>query len=67
MDEADRADLEATVDEVIATCDGDARAAVRALLIANAYLENELAMTTPVVSYGFTRGWHRQRDKERKS
>ena len=31
--------LEAEVDEAIATCGGDVRAALRATLIANAYLE----------------------------
>ena len=34
-------------------CGGDARAAVIALLIANDFLEHELAMTAPVVSLGF--------------
>jgi hypothetical protein len=35
--------LEAEVDEVIANCGGDVRAALRASLIANAYLEAEIA------------------------
>jgi hypothetical protein len=35
-------DLEASTDAVIAACDGDARAAVRALLVANSYLKWKL-------------------------
>ena len=33
---------EAAVDDAIATCDGDLRGAVRALLIANEFLERDL-------------------------
>jgi len=36
------ADLEAAVDQVIADCEGSARAAVRVLVVANAHLEAEL-------------------------
>ena len=36
------ASLEAEVDEAIATCGGDVRAALRATLIANAYLDAEV-------------------------
>ncbi len=48
--------LEAAVDEAIAACEGDLRATIRALVIANAFLEDELAMTVPAMSYGFSRG-----------
>ena len=51
-------DLDVTPDEAIALCGGDARAAVKALLALNGHLEHELAMAMPVVSYGFSRGWH---------
>jgi len=34
--------LEAEVDDAIATCGGDVRAALRATLIANTYLEAEI-------------------------
>ena len=54
-------ELEPATDEAIAVCDGDARAAVMALLVTNAYLENELAKAVPAVSYGFSRGWHVKR------
>lgn len=49
-------DLDAAVDAAIAACDGDARAAVRALLIANTFLEAELEAVKAKLSRGFTRG-----------
>ncbi|MEI9412656.1 hypothetical protein O7A60_28485 [Mesorhizobium sp. Ld1326N3] len=52
---------EVAADEVTATCDGDAREAVKALLAANASLEREVAIWAPAVSYGFSRGWHRRK------
>ncbi len=54
----ERDEFEAATDEAIALCGGDARAAVKALLIANAFLEDELAMAAPAVSYGYSKGWH---------
>jgi hypothetical protein len=48
--------LEAEVDKAIATCGGDARAALRATLIANAYLEAEIERLTEAISTGFARG-----------
>ena len=42
--------LEAEVDEAIATCGGDVRAALRATLIANAYLESEVERLTDAIS-----------------
>ncbi|TIS90603.1 MAG: hypothetical protein E5W89_12055 [Mesorhizobium sp.] len=54
-------DWEVAADEVIATCGGDAREAVKALLVANASLEREVALWAPAVSYGFSRGWHRRK------
>jgi hypothetical protein len=44
--------LEADVDAVIATCGGDARAAVRVLLIAQAYYEAEIEGLEAAVSVG---------------
>ncbi len=52
--EAEEFDRE--VAETIAHHGGDARAAVKALLIANAYLEDELAGALPAISYGYARG-----------
>jgi hypothetical protein len=48
--------LELAVDAAIAVCDGDVRAALRASLVANAFLEAELDRLAAAVSFGFTRG-----------
>jgi hypothetical protein len=48
--------LEAEVEEAIALCSGDVRAALRATLIANAYLEGEVERLTEAISTGFARG-----------
>jgi hypothetical protein len=48
--------LEAAVDQAIAVCDGDPRAAVRALIIANNLLESEIAELRKAVSHAYTRG-----------
>jgi hypothetical protein len=53
-------DLESSVHEVIALCCGDPRAAIRALLVANAHLERQLDLARVAVSSGFSRGWHRR-------
>jgi hypothetical protein len=47
--------LETAVDQAIAACDGDPRAAVRALVIANTDLTQELERTWQLVSPGFSR------------
>jgi hypothetical protein len=55
--EADAAALlEAELDEAIALCSGDVRAALRATLIANAYLEREIERLIEAISTGFARG-----------
>ena len=48
--------LEAAVDQAIAVCDGDPRAAVRALIVANSLLESEVADLKKSVSHAYTRG-----------
>ena len=48
--------LEASVDEAIAACGGDPRAAVRALIVANNFLESEMAELKKAVSHAYTRG-----------
>jgi hypothetical protein len=45
--------LDAAVEEAIAACDGDPRATIRALIVANEFLEHELRTK---VSQGYTRG-----------
>jgi methylaspartate ammonia-lyase len=55
--------LEIAVNQAIAACDGDLRATVRALIIANNLLEEELAHVIDFYcSSGFTRGKLRIRD-----
>ncbi|MBB6308879.1 hypothetical protein [Xanthobacter tagetidis] len=46
---------EAEIDEALATCDGDARATIRALLIGQAYLEHEMSRLQSAASAGFRR------------
>jgi hypothetical protein len=48
--------LEAVTEQVIAACDGDARAAVRALIVANGMLEAELDDVYAATSKGYARG-----------
>ena len=49
-------ELEAAVDDAIAQCEGNARAAVRVLVLANTYLEAEVERLAEAVSRGFARG-----------
>jgi hypothetical protein len=48
--------LELAVEEAIALCDGDVRAALRAALVANSFLTAEVEWLAQAVSFGFTRG-----------
>ena len=48
--------LEAATDQAIAACDGDARAAVKALIVANEFLETLVAELQAAVSNGYARG-----------
>ena len=48
--------LEAAVDEAIVACGGDTRAAVRALIVANNFLESEMSELKKAVSHAYTRG-----------
>lgn len=48
--------LEAAVDQAIAACDGDMRSAVRALIVANNYLEFEVVELMKAVSHAYARG-----------
>jgi hypothetical protein len=45
--------LEAAVDEAIAVCDGDLRAAIRALIVANNFLESEISELKKAVSHAY--------------
>jgi hypothetical protein len=52
--EADR--LGAAADEAIAACGGDARDAVKALIVANEFLESEVCELMLAVSHAYARG-----------
>ena len=52
--DADR--LEEAVDQAIATCDGDMRSTIRALIVANEYLESEVSELMKAVSHAYVRG-----------
>ena len=52
--DADR--LEAAVDQAIAACGGDMRSTIRALIVANEYLETEVGELMKAVSHAFVRG-----------
>ncbi|MBP0581476.1 hypothetical protein J8I29_19260 [Labrys sp. LIt4] len=57
-------DLDTRVDKAIAACDGDARAAVRALIILTDHLQADLAAQTEAASRlaeGISRGFMRGR------
>ena len=49
-------DLELAVDAAIVACDGNMRAAMRALVIANSFLYGEVDRLQSMVSSGFARG-----------
>lgn len=55
-DDRDESGLEAAVDEAIAACGGDLRGTIRALIVANNYLENEVAELMKAVSHAYARG-----------
>jgi hypothetical protein len=48
--------LETTVDEAIAVCDGDIRAALKASIVANSFLAAENERLSHLVSRGYARG-----------
>ena len=54
--DTDDTGLEAAVDQAIAACGGDVRATVRALILANNYLEDEVAELMKAVSHAYARG-----------
>ena len=48
--------LEAAVDQAIAACGGNMRSTVRALIVANEYLETEVGELMKAVSHAYARG-----------
>ena len=61
-DDADQ--LEAAADQAIAACGDDAREAVKALIVANHFLETELEKLRAAVSPGYARGQLLPRDRK---
>ena len=55
-DEADDDGLEEAVDQAIAACGGDLRATIRALIVANNFLETEVGELMKAVSHAYVRG-----------
>jgi hypothetical protein len=48
--------LEAATDQAIAACGGNARNAVKALIVANEFLESEVCELMQAVSHAYARG-----------
>jgi hypothetical protein len=48
--------LEAATDQAIAACDGDVRAALKAMIVANEFLETEVCELMQAVSKAYVRG-----------
>jgi len=48
--------LEAAAEQAIAACGGDLRATIRALIVANDYLETEVTELMKAVSHAYARG-----------
>jgi hypothetical protein len=52
----DADELEVAIDQAIDACDGDMRATIRALIVANNYLESEVKELMKAVSHAYVRG-----------
>ena len=48
--------LEGAVDQAISACGGDLRATIRALIVANEFLENEVSELMKAVAKAYSRG-----------
>ena len=49
-------ELETAVNQAISACGGDVRATIRALIVANEYLESEVGELMKAVSHAYARG-----------
>ena len=54
--EEDACELDAAIDQAIAACSGDLRAAIGALIVANSFLETEVEELMKAVSHAYMRG-----------
>ena len=52
----DADELETAIDQAVAECGGDLRATIRALIVANNYLESEVGELMKAVSHAYVRG-----------
>jgi hypothetical protein len=57
-------DLEVAADQAIVACGGDAREAVKALIVANGFLETENEVLRASISAGYSRGRFDVRDRK---
>ena len=53
--------LDLAVDQAIAACGGDVRAALKAMIVVNGYLETEMKALQAAVSSGYARGKYLER------
>ena len=63
-EQSDTDQLEAAADHAIAVCGGNARDAIKALIVANDFLETELEKLRAAVSAGYARGKLLPRDRK---
>lgn len=54
--EAEADALELAADQAIVACSGDLRGAIKALILANQYLEEEIHTLMALISKGYVRG-----------
>ena len=55
-DSMEEGELEIAIDQAIAACDGNLRATIRALIVANNFLESEIGELMKAVSHAYARG-----------
>jgi hypothetical protein len=53
---SDAEQLEAATNEAVAACDGDVRAALKAMIVANEFLESEVCELMQAVSHAYVGG-----------
>jgi hypothetical protein len=56
LNEEDVSELDAAIDQAIAACNGDLRATIGALIVANSFLETEAEELMKAVSHAYVRG-----------
>jgi len=64
QEQSDTDQLEAAADQALAICGGDARETIKALIIANHFLETDLEKLRAAVATGYSRGKLVPRDRK---